>query len=941
MAKALNTKLGKVFNYSNQDIVNGLNMGVLSLVEGEKYHFRDKQGEFFLKGKDAEKQILSKAQDVFLFDPKEVEADPSTRDEIYGTIAQGLEGVSAGVSDFVMTKMLDIHPNQLDFMKESAGVVGEVADIAGSVFSPINKFGKIAKGLAPASSIIRKEAIEGAVLGLSHSGLRSLSEELSHDRELTTDVLSNVVISTAFGGGAGVAIGGIGKVVNKFKGAVAKDLSKLDFRQFRPKTLRFDHVKRTESTPVGRGKLGAKASYNNHNEAWKIEDTEGIFYFNKELPSHIKTMNLDDVANLNDIGRKFKISDDLGEAFYASDKTLDDLAKKNLDDVIRREYKAKKELLKETIENPDALKEALKDLDIEMVKDRMTRMKNFNNYVDQFDAYKFGDQLFLTNTKAFTNDVFKKTAFMSEAKMSQEFAKQINKKTGVWKELKLKAEEMGMTPEELAKVNDMLEKIWIQEREKIGLVELGRYINDFPEKMSFLIKKVSERNNSDYMKVFLEQIEPILKEEGLNVTISSAKLSNYIRAKYLDKYLDAHGNPLPSYKNLYEDVNGFLSKIANYGKTEFTVDGVRRWKDIDLVTLKRWVEQAHAGGNSTMATLSNDMGKYGGELFMKELKSVLGKPNIKNKYGPSLVDVMEETYKENLLLGKVAKYFSEVVDKKAKETGISKYITKNIGGKILGTSIFGPLAGIPLAHYSGTIKNLYNDRLLSLGQKIASSANKFMTVHTPNKLIPAAYSLMDNDDYVSMDQEKISEIEQESGDFRYVENTNVSEFAEASEVVERMVQSRNNLAINIPKYVNQSDPFSKAIINEYDERRYLRYRSALLNPELTLERFANDQITYEEIDAIIDNYKGIHKLLIEAILSNKEALAALPEGKREIIKRILGSNANDIYTYQVKQDAMSSKNSQQMQKERLRKMNLNAQMNSMSKTSSLEKKNIE
>lgn len=941
MAKALNIKLGKVFNYSNQDIVNGVNIGALSLIDDENYHFRDKKSEFFLKGKDAEKQILEKSPDVFMYDPKDVEIEARIQDKIYGTVAQGLEGLSAGLSDVVLTQGLGIDPKQLDFMKESSGIVGDIADIAGSVVSPLNKIGTIAKSAVPAANIIRREAVEGAVLGLTHSTMRNLSEEISHDRELTTDVLSNVVLSTMFGGGTGAAIGSVGKLVNKAKEGVGKALSPLNFASFRPKKFTFTHVKRTESTPIGRGKLGIKSSYNNVGERWKIEDTDGIFYFNRDLPSHIKTMDLDNVEAVNEVGRVFKISDDLGDSYVKSNKDLSSVAKKNLDTLIKKEYKAKKEYLSNTIENKEVLAEELKKLDIEMVKDRMSRIENFNNYIDKFDAYKFGDHLFITNPSAFTNDVFKKTAMASEAKINQNIANEINKKTGVWKELKLKAEEMGMTPEELGKANSMLESIWMNEREKIGLVELSRYINDFPEKMSFLIKKTKEKNELDYMKLYFEHIEPALKAEGLNVSIDTSKISSYIRAKYLDKYLDVHGNPIPSYNELYREVNKFLSKLASYGKTDFTVDGVKKWKGVDLITLRSWSDQLASGGSNISSAISNDVSKYGQDLFMDELRKVFSKSAKLSKNSSYLVNTMNDFSEELKILEKVSAYFSKVVDQKVKETGLSKYITKNIGGKILGTAFMGPLAGIPFAHYSGTIKNLYSDRVLSLGQKIAKSVSNFMTVHTPNKLIPAAYSLMDGNDYVSSDQDTISEIDQTSGELKYIQDVNVHEYGEAPDVIDRVTQARRNLSVNVPKYVNNVDPFTVPIVDEFQEKRYLRYRSALLNPELAIERFANDQITYEEIDAIIDNYKGIHKMLIEAILSNKEALRSLPDGKRELIKRILGTSSTDIYTYQVKQDAMSSQNSQAVQKERLRKMNLNAQMQSMSKSSSLEKKNIE
>jgi hypothetical protein len=938
MPIAYNKTLKKHFNYSNEDIVAGVNTGVLSLDKSVDYNFRDDKGEFSLKGLEAEELLLSKKEGVYLYDPADVTIQPNMSDVILGTALQGLEGLTLGASDVLLTQGMGVNKDQLDFIKDSSGAFGTVADIAGSVVSPVNKIGLVAKSLAPASKIITREAIEGSILGGVHSLGRSLSDKISHDKDVTTDILYNAAINTALGGAVGASVGGVmsaGKQISKFTDWTTKKLGgkKTNITQ---RKIDLTTSNKTVVAPSGE-KLGIVLKKNPEGH-WTHQNLDKELFFKGSFSDIVKTLDLDNPKILNEFGEKVSSGNvsDLADSFYGATVNLKQAYKKQLKDSLDGKYAKEAEVIKE------AYKDSVEEGQKLIAKNNILKKNEYDNYLKRFDeeintydAQKYGDQLTVYNIV----DTFKNKKVMSETFLG-DIEVHLN---SIFEEAGLTLENFKGSKSQLSLVNDTLEEVW-REYRPTGFFERVNALKDFPSKLNFVLKKALDDNIFKSQKMMADDVIPILRQKGHKINVSPDVLINKLKAKWLPNLLDQNGNPIPSTLDIYQQFNKFIGKLAQYGKYDVAVDGTKKWKSIDINTLNKWADSfsSSQGGGKIVSQLAQDFSNI---AYVERSKAIMDYIK-KNKIVPKEKIAEFKKYQDKIEAIKLATQAVAGVYKKGSDNFLKDLLTKNVMSKAVGGVFFGPtgiLAGEIVPRYLNLYGESVKEAALGLVKKTGKATKKITALpieKRSTKYIPLIVSAQDND-AVNRDENYLAEMSQSNNDFELIKDQPYAQYDEAGDVIKRLVNTRNSLTKIIPKHINSVDPFSKPVIDERQERSYLKYRSAVLNPSLSIDRIGEGIASYEEVDAIKDNYPGLHRLLMEGLIENSEKIKNLPDNKKDLIKYILGVDSGNIIGYQVKQMAMSSKNSQAMQKERLRKMNLNAQMNSMSKASSLEQKNIE
>ena len=936
---------GKEMNVPNEMLVDGVHEGVFDLPEENNYSFHDGQVEKYYNGAEAKKIILSGDESLRLFDPESVELEPTVADQIVGGALNLADGHTGGLVS-AAARTLGADPEELDFIKGSLGEGAQTAlNIAGAVIpSPINVFGKVA-GMG--TSIAGKIAY-GSLSGGAYATTSYISDKIGTDREITSDVLTHAFMGTVLGGvGTGLATGAghLLKQAKAFQTGFSKKYNYESVLFSRAENLKAGMFGAAKNTPAGSG-AGITFKFSHGDEAWVSSGASHKLYYGKDAFKKYNILDLDNPEIVNSLGGG-KVIGLADELYVSTAGKLDDVYEASF---IRQQESSLGQKLMDGSLTPEAhALEAQKLIPLaKRAKEAFTRRLD-----SQYDGYKLGDHITVRKSPAEIMSKLRKDFQMGEKRIGvvADVKGALTKsELALFEELNIDIPALakhgvkeGYATREFSDMALMARKLVDRSLEGKSLADKIKMVHNAPKQFMMALDEALEQTTNGHNNLMAKVLSPrnvSLAKDGPLVSVG--ELFNHFKSSILDDMLGPNGLPSPANRSLYDKFLKFANTMKKDGAKITGPTGVRVWDKMDLNGLRDFVQKVGTLDKSgTMGGALAELETYGTELLFKRAVEF-----AKKSKDASLLKNLKVLSRKTHALKALTDLKRSVGDDVAKMAGkfnVDKVISglkpHKIGGFLLG----GPV-GFLVSGYGKSMWNLYYKGLSAHLAKVTSAMDAVGTgmLSPVGKQVSALAlpSFATNISRINEDRERLSS-EEDKLDFELLSGSPISEFGESQDVLTASENIKNNLAKRLPKMKGGGGYFGKPLFDAAEERRYLRYRSAVMDPFLTVARIKAGIASTEEVDAIRENYKGLHKKLIEAVLANKDKLIGLRGGKREIIKRILGEAGSSWTPYFISQQAMSSENSQATQKERLRKMNLNAQMNSMSKSDSLQKKNLE
>ena len=945
--KAKDFSTGKSGNYSSDELISGVRSGQLALEKNEEYHFSKDDGSVFsLSGKSAEQLIKAGAEGVSLYNPEHDKEIPTTSDKIGGALIQAASGLTAGLSDVALTKGLGVSPDTLALKKESAGLVGDVAEFAGMI-APANKlFGVgniLAKGIGnPLVKEVAAGVMGGAISGGIYEGVKSISELASQDKDVSIDVIANQALkSSLYGGLIGGAVPTVLNIAKKVHSSIKRRFGiEAGIDDISIKDPDFHNAETLSINPVGDGKSSLLFK-KDLNENILVHDGKGQrWYIDPAVFNDKRVLPLNDVNQLDQLGEAIGITN-LGMRYQGSkgsslrkvtQNKVADEALEEMDDTLTIFSKIKG-VTKENIEKKSVA------LEKKMNERISNSMKQFDSELDKFDFYNLGPDFYFTgNPSSLRDKSGKMVGFMGgeRTKMDRPFGKHPSRSgAGILKSAGATADSK-MAGLDFDKSSQFAENAWSEYQgksltKKIGLLgdHPARVLESVNDRVRILGEKIQEIRGNE--------IEPIIAGKyGEKILIDSRKIYNFIKSRFLDKISGPSGEVLPGQEEWKKAVVKYLSSVERSSAVQTLDNSYLPWQKMDLFTLEKMIKSAEmdsTAGGAFSKEISSAVKQYADDLMFDSLLKN-GRPEVKGA-----IESIKKTKTELDVGIKLRDKLSTIVQEESSNLGLLDALKRRPGKSLLSWYVGGPLATL-IVNPLSNLANMYSYTMAGYIDDIAVKAGKNMRKFLGPTTVVGTRMLTPEID-LEKESMALAEMDLNNNEFMSIGDSPLSNFSETTEGLMRAVNTRKLLSTKLPRNINSTSPLEEPLISEFESNKYKTYRDAVVNPEIALENLGNNSATYDEIQAILDNYPGISRVLMQSIFDSGVKLSELTEDKRHIVKMILGKDSKDVLKFQIKQQAMAPQNNEDIQHERMRKMNIKSQVTSMSKGTNLEAKNLE